>query len=151
MLWRKSIGVRWYFKYSNSTLICCSILYFFFVVSLTSHVNESSLQGCQRMTGLRKEECTCPVQLYNAVYTGEEVTEQKFSLTLLAWSVSPCNTRRINFFSSLTSLLSCGSFSGKVWTRCQARPGSCLRSGGHHLFMPRSRTLNSRNFFGSKF
>ena len=140
---------------SRISYIYHSHIDFFFINISTSfrcHTcqDKSSLQGCQRMTGLRKEECTESVQLFSPLYTGdgEEVTEQKFSLTRMIRSVPPCVTH-VESISSVHSLLSpvlevsLGKY-GPVARRS-------LSSGGHHLIMPRSRTLNSRNFLGSKF
>ena len=74
------------------------------------------------MTGLRKEECTDPVQLYSRLYNctrGRGKAEQKFSLSLVWSDPSLLCRAHVESISSLTSLLLCsGSFSGKVWTRC---------------------------------
>ena len=104
--------------------------------------DKSSLQGCQRMTGLRKEECTESVQLFSPLYTdgaqGRGNWTEVLSHSHDSIRPSLCNTRRINFFSSLTSLPCSGSFSGKVWTRSQEEPqlrwsmaiiSSCLGHG----------------------
>ena len=82
------------------------------------------------MTGLRKEECTDPVQLYSPLYSCTRGEEVKLNRSSLSHSYDPIRPSCVEHTSNqfLHSLLSCS-----VLEVSQGKygPGASLRSGGH--------------------